>query len=225
LEMEKIDENGTKVIENREISFLRFRNVYVFDYAQTEGKPLPRLINELTNDMKDYEKMINALKKSSKVPVGFEDMKGMNGYYDFKENRIAIKSGMSQEHTFKTFVHELAHSRVHHPDVVGNKDRNTIEIEAESIAFVVVNHYNIDSSDFSFGYVASWSKGRELDELKKSLETIQKESSSIINDITKALEKDKIASKESVRDTLRKISLDKPERIGSRNVKAVQMDR
>lgn len=187
-----LDENGDPVMETVEIKTPRFKVVTVFDVSQTDGKPLPELdINELNGSVQDFQKMFEAIVRSSDVPVELEDIEGeAKGYFSTLENKIVIQKDMSEAQTIKTALHELAHSRLHKINTTlppgkqpVTKDRNTKEVEAESVAYVVCQHFNIDTSDYSFGYVATWSENRELPELKSSLDTIRKASAGIINDL------------------------------------------
>ncbi len=189
----ELDENGDPVMETVEIKTPKFKVVTVFDVSQTDGKPLPELgIDELTGNVENYEQFFEALNRTSTVPISFEAMDGeANGYYSPSEKRIAIREGMSEVQTIKTTIHELAHSRLHDfdrskpVDMEQRKDRNTKEVEAESIAYVVCQHFDIDTSDYSFGYVATWSANRELPELKASLQTIRDAAASLITEIEK----------------------------------------
>jgi len=190
-DLPELDENGDPVMETVEIKTPKFKVVTVFDVSQTDGKPLPDLgIDELTGNVENYEQFFEALNRTSTVPISFEPMDSeTNGYYSPAEKRIAIREGMSEVQTIKTTIHELAHSRLHDfdrskpVDTENKKDRNTKEVEAESIAYVVCQHFDIDTSDYSFGYVATWSANRELPELKASLQTIRDAAASLINEI------------------------------------------
>lgn len=191
----KLDENG----EPEEVTVTRtvpcFKVVSVFDVSQTEGKELPKYMeSELSGDVADYEAMLWAITETSPVPVDYEDItNGANGYYSPNENRIAVKNGMSQMQTVKTLIHEVAHSMLHSKEALKERDihpsRYEREVQAESVAFVVCSRYGIDTSDYSFGYVAGWSSGREVKELKDSLETIRSTAHTIIEGIDSALEK------------------------------------
>lgn len=191
-----LDENGEPVMETVEIKTPRFKIVTVFDVSQTDGKPLPSLgVDELTGNVEQFSQFFEALKRTSTVPIGFKELHdGSNGYYSPAEKRIAIREGMSEVQTVKTAIHELAHSRLHDFDrtkppaeAEKRKDRNTREVEAESVAYVVCQHFGIDTSDYSFGYVATWSASRELPELKASLQTIRDAASSLIDEIQENL--------------------------------------
>ena len=186
---EKDDDGNQKVAE-----YTGFKVTTVFDYSQTEGKELPTLgVNELTGDVSDYRKLFNALTEMCPVPVYSEDIEGgAKGYFSDTEGKIVIKSGMSQMQTIKTLIHEMAHEKLHakeHLDKDHPLDRRTKEVEAESIAYTICQHYGLDSSDYSFSYVAGWSSGKETKELKASLERIRSAADEMITGIDKSLEK------------------------------------
>lgn len=169
-----------------------FRVVSVFDVSQTEGKELPSMAHDLEGNINDYLLYIQALKEASGVPIHFEEIDGdAHGYYNRATDSIAVKSGMSESQTVKTMIHEIAHSILHNDNAAdaGEKNRRTKEVEAESVAYTVCKHFGIDTSDYSFGYIAGWSADKELSELKASLETIRKTSSGLITDIEDKLEK------------------------------------
>lgn len=194
IEVEKIDPKTKKPILDpktnepiieKVISKVYYRPVHVFDINQTEGKELPSFTKELDSIINDKDKLLDLIKKVSKVPISFEEIEGaIKGYYSPTKEKIVIKEGMSDAHTIKTALHELAHSRLHSID----SDKRTAEVEAESIAFIVSENFGIDTSEYSFKYVAGWSSNRELEELKNSLATIQKEASKIITEMEKHLE-------------------------------------
>ena len=187
-----LDKNGNPVKEETEIKFTAFRVVSVFDVSQTEGKELPSMAHNLNEKIKDYTLYVEALKQVAQVPIEFKDIEGeTHGYYNRATERIAIKGGMSESQTVKTMIHEIAHSILHNDNVpdAKEKDRQTKEVEAESVAYTVCKHFGIDSSDYSFGYIAGWSADKELNELKSSLETIRKTSSELITGIEDKLEK------------------------------------
>ena len=185
-----IGSDGKPVTETKEIQIPAYKVVAVFDVSQTEGRELPAIgANELTGDVEQYEDFFAALEKTSPVPMGFEKIDGTaHGYYHLEEKRIAIDEGMSQLQNLKTAIHEIAHAKLHDidlnaPEQPDRPDRRTREVQAESIAYTVCQHYGLDTSDYSFGYVAGWSSGRELAELKASLETIRATAAEIINTI------------------------------------------
>ena len=203
-EMQKIDphtqkpiigKDGKPVTEEKEITIPAYKVVSVFDVSQTEGKELPDIaVDELTGDVDRYKDFFAALEKTSPVPIAFENIEGgSHGYYHLEDKRIAINEGMSELQTLKTAIHEIAHAKLHDIDLNAPKDeqprvdRRTREVEAESVAYTVCQHYGLDTSDYSFGYVAGWSSGRELSELKSSLETIRSAAAEIINSIDENL--------------------------------------
>lgn len=164
--------------------------------SQTEGKEFPDIaVDELMGDVERYRDFFAALEKTSPVPIGFEQIPGSShGYYHLEDKRIAIQEGMSELQTLKTAIHEIAHAKLHDIDLNAPEneqqprvDRRTREVEAESVAYTVCQHYGLNTSDYSFGYVAGWSSGRELSELKNSLETIRSAAAEIINSIDETL--------------------------------------
>ena len=174
--------DGKPVTEVQEIQVPAFKIVSVFDVSQTEGEPLPSIgVEELTGSVERYGEFFKALEQTSPVPIGFEDiLGGSHGYYHLTEKRIAIQEGMSELQTLKTAIHEIAHSKLHAIDPeapaieqADRPDSRTREVQAESVAYAVCQHYGLDTSDYSFGYVAGWSSGKDLKELKASLETIR----------------------------------------------------
>lgn len=187
-----IDADGKPVMEEKEVTIPAYKVVTVFDVSQTEGKELPTIgVDTLTGDVEHFKDVLSALEKVSPVPIGFEDIKGSaHGFYSLQDKRIAIQDGMSQLQTLKTAIHEIAHAKLHDIDLNASKeerenlpDQRTREVQAESVAYTVCQHYGLDTSDYSFGYVAGWSTGREMDELKSSLETIRSTAAEIINSI------------------------------------------
>ena len=187
-----IGRDGKPVTEEKEITIPAYKVVSVFDVSQTEGRELPNIaVDALTGDVEQYKDFFAALEKTSPVPMGFEKIEsGAHGYYHLEDKRIALDEGMSELQTLKTAIHEIAHAKLHDIDLNAPKDeqqprvdRRTREVEAESVAYTVCQHYGLDTSDYSFGYVAGWSSGRELAELKSSLETIRSAAADIINSI------------------------------------------
>ena len=186
-----LDRDGMPVMEEVEIKIPAFRVVTVFDYSQTDGKELPGLgVSELHGDVERYRDFMEALERVSPVPIRYEEMEGdRKGYFIDLSRPIAIKEGMSEAQTAKTGVHEVAHAKLHTREAEQDtekavyKDRETKEVEAESIAYTVCQHFGIDTSDYSFGYIAGWSSGKEMPELKSSLDTIRRTSSELIKGI------------------------------------------
>ena len=187
-----IGKDGKPVTEEKEIKVPAYKVVSVFDVSQTEGRELPDIaVNELTGDVDRFKDFFAALEQAAPVPVGFEKIEGgAHGYYHLEEKRIAIDEGMSDLQTLKTAIHEIAHAKLHDIDLNAPKeeqkprvDRRTREVEAESVAYTVCQHYGLDTSEYSFGYVAGWSSGKELAELRGSLETIRSTAAEMINAI------------------------------------------
>lgn len=191
------DENGNNVKEKVQITKQSYRAVSVFDVSQTEGKELPRELShytkELQGDVTDYNKMMEALKQVSPVPMEYDRIyNGSKGYFSPGEQKIVINEGMSQLQDVKTAVHEMSHAILHDPKSGTEKDqdlsRNAKEVEAESVAYTVCQHFGIDTSDYSFGYVANWSSGKDMKELTASMETIRKTAGSIIDSVEEKLQ-------------------------------------
>lgn len=182
------DEQGNPLKETVEVERTSFRVTTVFDIAQTDGEPLPSLgVEKLEGDVKDYTKLLDALMATAKVPVVLEDIRehGVKGYFSDLEKKIVVRGGMSRMQTVKTLIHEMSHAALHSDAVPGGKekDRQTKEVEAESVAFTVCQSYGIDTSDYSFGYIAGWSSGKEMPELKSSLKTIRDTADEMITEI------------------------------------------
>ena len=199
-EMPKLDEQGQPVMDKdgkpltevQETQVPAFKIVSVFDVSQTEGEPLPSIgVDELAGNVEQYEDFFKALEQTSPVPMAFEDIPGgSHGYYHLTEKRIAIQENMSELQTLKTAIHEIAHAKLHaiDPDAPVTKqadrpDSRTREVQAESVAYAVCQHYELDTSDYSFGYVAGWSSGKDLKELRASLETIRATAHELITTI------------------------------------------
>ena len=192
-----LDAEGKAVMEEREVEIPMFRPVKVFDVSQTDGKPLPELASTLSGNVQNYEAFMEALRRSAPVPLSVEPMAAnMDGYFSPDRQSIAIREGMSEVQTVSTAVHEIAHSKLHNyakaqeeavragdKEPPKKKDRNTEEVEAESISYAVCQYYGIQTGENSFGYIANWSQGKELPELRASLETINKTAGELINDI------------------------------------------
>lgn len=185
-----IGPDGQPETVKKPISPNRFRIAHVFDLSQTEGKELPQIgASELTGEVKDFDGIYERLAALSPLPVEQKDFPGgAKGYTSFSDNCVVVRPGMSQVQTIKTLVHEIAHAKLHKPsdilDEAQKKKRRQKEVEAESIAYVVCQYFGIDTSDYSLGYVAGWSKGEELAELKASLDTIHRTAGEIIDAIT-----------------------------------------
>ena len=192
-----LDAEGKIIMEEREVEIPMFRPVKVFDVSQTDGKPLPELASSLSGNVQNYEAFMEALRRSAPVPLSVEPMaENMDGYFSPDQQRIAIRAGMSEVQTVSAAVHEIAHSKLHNyakaqeeaaragdKEPPKKKDRNTEEVEAESISYAVCQYYGIQTGENSFGYIANWSQGKELPELRASLETINKAAGELIADI------------------------------------------
>lgn len=189
-----LDKDGNPQKEEVEITIPAFRAVSVFDVSQTDGKPIPELAaKELLSDVEGYQDMIRAVEAISPVPIELEEIAGdSKGYYDREAKRIAVQENMSESQTLKTMIHEVAHSKLHSKEVEQDeqmrKDRNTKEVEAESVAYTVCQHFGIDTSDYSFGYIAGWSSGRDTKELRSSMDTIRRTASELITGIEEQLQ-------------------------------------
>lgn len=187
-----IGKNGKPVMEKTEIKIPAYKKVTVFDVSQTEGRELPSIkVNELSGSVENFNLYMEAVRQISPVPVEYGNISsGAKGYFSSAEQKIVIQDKMSQMQTAKTAVHELAHSVLHDtkldPDA-GKKDRQTKEVEAESIAYAVCRYYGLDTSEYSFGYIAAWSSTKELPELKNSLQTIRDTTAEIINGIDRQI--------------------------------------
>ncbi len=181
-----LDADGKVITEEKEIKIPMYKPVVVFDVSQTDGKPLPELASTLTGEVQNYEVFMEALKRSASVPLAFEAMASdMYGYFSRDEQRIAIREGMSEVQTVCAAIHEIAHSKLHNTENMAEEklSRATEEIQAESISLAVCAYYGIETGENSFGYLASWAADKDLEELRESLETINKTSSSLITDI------------------------------------------
>ena len=192
-----LDQNGQQIVEEREVSIPMFKPVKVFDVSQTYGKPLPHLAAALTGSVEQYEVFVEALQRSAPVPISFATIPAnTDGYFSSADQAITIREGMSQTQTVCAMVHEIAHSKLHNYEkqqlesaaeeensVPIKKDRHTEEVEAESISYAVCQYFGIETGENSFGYIATWSQGKDLKELKASLETINKTASGLITDI------------------------------------------
>ena len=208
-----LDKDGMPQTEEVEIKIPAFRAVSVFDVSQTDGEPIPELeAKELFSTVEGYEDFVKAITYVAPAPIGFEDIPGdSKGYFSTEENRIAVQEGMSESQTLKTMVHETAHSMLHNKEVnkedilAQAKDRNTKEVEAESIAYTVCQHFGIDTSEYSFGYIAGWSSGKDMKELKSSLDTIRRTASELITGIEgqlKELQRDREMMQEQEKESL-----------------------
>ena len=167
-----------------EREYKSFRPCYVFDVSQTEGDPLPILANQLNDGVEDFEKLKDALMAVSPVPISFEDIPGSaNGYYAPQSGKIVVQSDMSQLQTIKTMIHEIAHATLGHGGEDDKWDKESKEVQAESTAFWVAGMLGLDTSDYSFGYIAGWSKDREITELKENLDLIKRTADGLVSKV------------------------------------------
>lgn len=198
-----LDDKGNEIKVEKEIQIPMYRVVSVFDVSQTEGKPLPQLASDLSGNVQNYDAFMEAIKRSSTVPITFEPLKQADGYFSLTDQKIVIREGMSEVQTVSALLHEMAHSKLHNtkdkeqtPENIEQSadeqstdntklSRNTEEVQAESVSFAVCAYYGIKTEDNSFGYIASWSKGKELAELRSSLEVINKTANDMITSIDK----------------------------------------
>ena len=220
-------------MEDKEVTVTRFKLGNVFDVSQTEGKELPKAINELTGSVKDYEDLYRAAKAVSmdnQVPISFEDIKkeSANGYYSPDENRIVISKGLKgQEHILKTIFHEMAHSDLHRGTNAqyGDDQYRKQELQAESVAYVVANHFGFDTRSYSFGYLAIWAKDKNgFEDMVEQLQIVQKEAKSLIDRMNAKLElvKNKSVKKDKFADKLQQAK-EKSEQLGSQKAEAVKL--
>ncbi len=181
-----LDKDGEPVKETVEITVNAFKPVSTFDISQTEGEPIPSVeVSELTGSVEGYEALLAAIKEVVPVPISFEQIdSGAKGYFHLEENRIVVQEEMSEAQTVKTLLHEASHQALHSREAMEQsgekKSKNQKECEAESVAYVVCQHYGIDTSDYSFAYVATWSADKEVPELKASLDTIRRTAADLI---------------------------------------------
>lgn len=188
-----LDKDGNNVKEIVKITINAFKPVSTFDISQTEGEPIPNIeVNELTSTIEGYETLLNSISEIVSVPITFENISsGAKGYFSLADNRIVIQEGMSEAQTLKTLIHESAHSILHSKTALDSssekKSKNQKETEAESVAYIVCQHYGIDTSEYSFKYLASWSNNKEVSDLKSSLDIIRETASSLIDKIDNRL--------------------------------------
>lgn len=196
-----MDADGESVKETVEVKINAFKPVSTFDISQTEGEPIPQLgVDELVGSVDGYATLMEAIKQASPVPITFEQIEsGAKGYFHVEENRIAIQEGMSEAQTVKTALHEASHATLHSKEAMSadsdKKSRSQKECEAESVAYVVCQHYGVDTAEYSFPYVAGWSSDKEVPELKASLDTIRRAAADLIVKID-----EKIAELTSTKD-------------------------
>ena len=208
-----VDANGKQVTEKVTREFQGFRPAYVFDVSQTSGEPLPTLANMLNGSVEDFEQMRDVLIAISPVPISFEEISGgANGYYSPASQCIVVKADMSQLQTIKTMIHEIAHATLGHGGKEDKWDRETKEVQAESVAFWVAQMMGLDTSDYSFGYISGWSKDREVTELKENLDLIKTTADKITSDLEKELSK-KVDKTESLEEANEEVAQSKRKKV------------
>jgi hypothetical protein len=187
------DNDGVPITKRELVESLTFKPTYVFDAGQTHGEPIPQIaVSELTGNVENYDKIVEAIKSVSPVDISFENYNSSaKGFYSNAEKRIVIKEGMEELQTLKTLIHEVAHSILHDNEIMKStgeqKDTQTKEVEAESIAYTVSSYLGLDTSDYSFGYVSGWAGERKIDAVKESMETIRKTADELITAIERQL--------------------------------------
>lgn len=219
-----LDKDGEHVKEKVEVTINAFKPVSTFDISQTDGKEVPQFGPvELTGSVEGYETLFEAIKQVTPVPVSFEAIEsGAKGYFHTEENRIAINEGMSEVQNIKTLIHEASHQKLHSKEAIKAgepKSRNQKETEAESIAFVVANHFGIDVGEYTFPYVASWSSGMDVPELKASLDTIRSVASEMITAIEDKM-KELVVQKEQ---TIGEVKIDPPAKVDTTPDKPIKL--
>ena len=185
-------EDGEPMKEEVEATIPKFKISTVFDIEQTEGEPIPKIeVFDLTGHVKEFFTFMDAVMKISPVSIRYDEIEsGAKGYYHLEQNEIVIRRGMSESQTMKTAIHECAHAILHNRDKMqeGEKDRQTKEVEAESVAYIVCNYFGLDTSDYSFPYIATWGSGREMKELKDSLNLIKQTAGTFIEQLSEKIE-------------------------------------
>ena len=185
--MKEVKDKDGNMVE-KEVQYIAYKAVPVFDISQTDGDEVPTLVKVLDGEVVEYDELIGKLIDIAPVPVTFEEIHGSaNGYFSPAESRIVVKNGMSQMQTVKTLVHEIGHAMLHAKDgEEKDASRDDKEIQAESIAFTVCSAMGIDTSEYSFGYIAGWSKGRKANQLQENMEVIRKTAAGIIDTLMAA---------------------------------------
>lgn len=192
------DASGQPIVEKKDKIVNTFTTVKVFDVSQTDGEPLPELVSELKNSVDDYDDYLVAIQSISPVQMRFEDNIRPNGYYNPKNKEIVIRRGMSEEQTLKTFIHEVAHAKLGHGTDKDQFDRRTHEVQAESVAYCTCKSLGLDTEEYSFGYIAGWSSGKDKKELRASLQLIRDVADDMITGITNKMDVLKIQREEYV---------------------------
>lgn len=184
-----LDKAGNPITEEREYVYQGFKIAKVFDVSQTDGEPIPSLTAELKDPVEGFDDYLDVIKEMSPVPVRFDNIEsGAKGYYSPIKQVIVIQRGMPEEQTIKTLLHECAHARLGHGSDDEYLDRMTKEVQAESVAYVCCKALGLDTSEYSFGYIAGWSSGRDQKELKASLQTIRDQANQLITGIEKKMQ-------------------------------------
>lgn len=195
------DKDGNSIYDKVEHVVEGYKVGYVFAYEDTEGTALPEICQELEGKVPDYDVMVDAIREISDCPITFEAISGgAKGYYSLADKSIHVQKDMPEVQTVKTLLHEVAHSIMHDKDTGTDKDakRNEREVEAESVAYTVANYFNLDTSDYSFGYIASWAKDKELKELRESMDVIRKTAGTMIDKLEAQLMKQKLDQEQEV---------------------------
>lgn len=197
----QFDEKGNLITEK--VKTHGFKASTVFDISQTEGDPLPAIVSELKDPVDGFDDYLDAIKKISPVPIRFDDIPGSaHGYYSPERKEIVIQRGMAEEQTLKTMIHECAHARLDHGGKDDHWDRNTHEVQAESIAYVCSKALGFDTSDYSFGYIAGWSSNKEMKEFKESLHVIRDNADKMISGVEEEMTRVMEIRKERQKETL-----------------------
>lgn len=184
-----LNDDGKPVTEEKVYVHQSYRTATVFDVSQTEGEPLPTIMSDLNNPVENFDDYFDIIKDMSPVPVRFDNItSGAKGYYSPAKHEIVLQRGMSEEQTLKTLLHECAHARLGHGSDDDHLDRSTKEVQAESVAYVCCRALGLDTSEYSFGYIAGWSSGLDQKELKTSLHTIRDQSDQIITGIEQKIQ-------------------------------------
>ena len=195
-----LKEDGSQETETVSREFQGFKPAYVFDVSQTSGEPLPSIVTQLNESVDGYEKLKNILIEISPVPISFEPIEGgANGYYSPTSQKIVIKGSMPELQTIKTMIHEIAHASLGHGSKEDKYDRETKEVQAESVAYWVSQMIGLDTSEYSFGYISGWSKDKEVSELKDNLEIIKQTADKIslaIEEKVQKLQEEKVEALE-----------------------------
>ncbi len=179
-----IDTNGNPVVEEKEIVYQAFRTATVFDVSQTAGEPLPTIVSDLMDPVQGYDDYVDAITELSPVPVRFDNIDGSaKGYFSPQKQEIVVQRGMPEEQTIKTLLHEVSHARLGHGGEDDHFDRHAHEVQAESVAYCCCSALGLDTSEYSFGYIAGWSSGKDVKELKQSLDIIRKQADLMITSI------------------------------------------